>query len=554
MQKNNKRSLITSPLKPMSRCKMTHFYNPRAIDIDNDVNNINNSSSSNQVDTAEGRRQRRFDSLSRVLGLSTTHTACTAVTIFNSEIIIASNCADGQDPRAIAQSLRKRLQDLRSILVKHLKDKDKNLALGDISEAATYFADDIVTLKKNSGLIQNSSDIPQALYKLIKSMSGTDDLSTQDYAFTDEEIVALLESTHVTILVPAEEEWECSTAELDLSDITMFGSPTGQLSSSSSRVTMTNSSSSSSLPTAFPSLNSLASTTSTVNLYRHHNDNSNTTVFTSPIRGANLNNGFSDYWAEVDRSESESESEPESESNSSSSSESDSDSSVGFWGKGGKPVVDAASSSDSDTSSNSESDSDSDLSDASTVIAKTDDVEDFCVNSIVASARKMSISMDRTFEDGEPTADGIIRYCMNIYQNDQIVPISFPESIYQGLKKSYNVSGFHAEQLIAFYLQQVLNVDLHDKNAPPIPFGISKLCCDACAILYNFARIKLRGASFNNFEGVPIIVSPLSDADVAVAARPVTPPATQNPQSAEDYQTPKPENNASTAPRSPWSK
>jgi|GEM_PF-5505983 len=57
-----------------------------------------------------------------------------------------------------------------------------------------------------------------------------------------------------------------------------------------------------------------------------------------------------------------------------------------------------------------------------------------------------------------------------------------------------NLKDFHAEQLIAYYLQNEKHVDLKDTEKAEIRIGVSKLCCATCYdALKHFERVELRG-------------------------------------------------------------
>lgn len=399
------------------------------------------------LDTNEGRRQRRFDSLSRILSLHSRNSACTAVTILNTEIIIAANCADGKEPATIAQLLQQRLTVLREVLRKNPSDI---FLLEDPAQAEAFFEQDLDKLKRYGGFFQPRHVLAQALYKLNKSISVQHDPSTHDEAFSSEEIFVLLNSDNFTVLVAGEEQ---RTEENGLQQDWDLGEMTTALSPS-----YTNSS--------FTTRSSLMSAS---------DHSSSMDVVEKNSGGAG---GF-----------------------------------TGLWEKADKPCPKSKLKSKFFSSSGFESESESDDGDANTDSAdvatqakaqhQEDNEEDFFLNSLNESfASKLetsSISSLKSVYD--------IRYGMNIYQNGSATQIAFPESIYHTPNKPSDVSGFHAEQLIAFYLKDVKKINLHDITAPPIPFGISKLCCAACTILYQFERIKIRGTSFNNILGVPRIIT-----------------------------------------------
>lgn len=61
-------------------------------------------------------------------------------------------------------------------------------------------------------------------------------------------------------------------------------------------------------------------------------------------------------------------------------------------------------------------------------------------------------------------------------------------------------------------------INLHATDEPPIPLGISKLCCTACSVLYHYEGLSIRGTSFNNILGVPCIVPPIEETDFLISS------------------------------------
>ncbi len=414
--------------------------------------------------TEEGRRQRRFDSLSRLLSLSSQRSACTAVTIFEGELIIALNCADGKLPSDIARFAHQKLVVLRSILKNPKRSVDK--LPENLLDAQTYFSSDIQELKDSGGLFQGGVEtIAQALYKLIKSISGRDDPSLDTDAFSPDEINVLLNSTACKILVPVELD-SILSSDMEFSYETA-SSPTD----SSLTSVMDNSFSTASMksPVArsssfkFDSLDSSCATS---------RNSSGVKANSSMTGGSTNSSGFSQFWDEID-------------------------------------------------------DSSNDVS-----------ASDFLSSSFNASCAFENKSNGSSSSNID---ENTMYYAMNIYnivnkEEKLSQQQEFPESIYKKENKPQNVAAFHAEQMIALYLKNVKKIDLNDSSAPPIAFGISKLCCAACRILYQFERIKLRGTSNNYFRGVPNIVSS-SD-------------STEDP---SEFSTPVKEKRTSTAMASPWS-
>lgn len=446
-------------------------------------------------DTQEGRRQRRFDSLARLLSLGSTYSACAAVTISEDELIIAANCADHRDSAMIAQLLQQRLVVLCGILESHI-GKEASLALTHAEQANDYFAADIAKLKTHGGIFQTTQMFAQAIYKLCKSMSDGDD--PDDYAFTDIEKMILLNRKKVTILVPAEKLQAEESGEVDLSDL-MFDSP--GFPQSSSAQSKSNNDSGSTL------MLSPISKMSASNFLELSGDSFATTPYGaqhSAHSNKSPGTSFSRFWQSIEES-----------------SDSDSD-------------ANQASASSSNSSSGSDSGGD-------TVVAAIDaeeyvePVQDYILNSLNESFSSLhddanSSSADQVFA---------IRYVMNVYQNEVITPYEFPESIYQSKNKPHGVSGFHAEQLLAYYLKNIKNIDLRDEHGPVIPLGISKLCCNACTVLYHYPRLSIRGNSFSNFHGVPVLF-------------PEAPPVPPAPSASQNYGSPM-ATQVKQVQNSPWS-
>lgn len=424
-------------------------------------------------DTNEGRRQRRFDSLSRILGLNSKKSACAAVTIVDDELIIAANCADGEDPSSIAQLLKQKLIVLRTILKRIKNQADFSL---EQSDADNFFAIDINALKVHGGFFQTIPIVVQALYKLCRSVSGTDNLDIDEMAFTHDEINILLESTNITVLVPGEKELDSydETDELDLSDITTMSPPLSShssMTSMKSNTTLSSYKSVSTFPMFSPSRKvSFANSNPELSTVMHssstllEDDNHEDDVFDSFCRMSPIRAGYASSGQPAKK-----------------------DSFAQFWDK-----------------LNEESDSSADET-AIAPMSKAEYIQpthDYILSSLDES---FTTTANDSFSSNRENYE--LRYVMNVYKQGNNDIISFPESIYQKTNKPRSVTGFHAEQLIAFYLKNVKGINLHDTSLPPISIGISKLCCRACCILYNYERLKIRGSSFNNINGVPNILS-----------------------------------------------
>ncbi len=70
------------------------------------------------------------------------------------------------------------------------------------------------------------------------------------------------------------------------------------------------------------------------------------------------------------------------------------------------------------------------------------------------------------------------------------------------------VKDFHAEQLIAIYLQNQKDVDLNDALSEKIRIGLTKLCCRTCFdVLRSFQRLELRGTHNVSYSNVADVFS-----------------------------------------------
>lgn len=412
--------------------------------------------------TEEGRRQRRFDSLARVLSLGSSNSACAAVTIVEDELIIAANCADDKSPLGIAQLLQKRLTTLRNIILRHAQSP----LAENMKSAVELFKIDVNTLKAEGGLFQTPEVISQALYKLIKSIYSKDDLSTDDFAFTPEEINIIGSSANITILVAGEQEQTVEEEEIDFADC---------ISSASTPFYNKDDSTSSAAGTDHSFTTSSSSSA--------HDFSITSPVMMSP------GNFSSSSWLSSEKS-SNHKSRKGIVDEKYRTSKSGKTSGFGtFW---------------HDKNEQASSDVDTEALDASFTFS----VQDFLLDSLDESILSQK-NASSTYSD---ESHNTVQYAMNVYQHERIKEcIPFPMHIYSKRTKPQGSSAFHAEQLIAFYLKDSKKINLHDTEASAIPIGISKLCCLACTILYKFPRIKLRGTSFNNIKGVPNIISEQSE-------------------------------------------
>ncbi|MDF1683684.1 MAG: hypothetical protein P1U36_03405, partial [Legionellaceae bacterium] len=85
---------------------------------------------------------------------------------------------------------------------------------------------------------------------------------------------------------------------------------------------------------------------------------------------------------------------------------------------------------------------------------------------------------------------------------DDMTEYSFPEQL-----QHLVVKDFHAEQLIATYLQNQKGVDLEDASAEKIRIGLTKLCCRTCFdTLSHFPRLELRGTHNVSYSNVANLV------------------------------------------------
>ena len=372
--------------------------------------------------TKEEIRQRRFDSLARLLSLGSDYSACAAVTIYENELIVAINCAEAMDPSAVQEIMTQRIVILREILK---KNTNTTVSAVKLSNATKIYADDLKDLEKFGGFYQPKNIVAQALYKLCKSILNKINLDASDNGFSPDEIDVLMYSTNITILVPAEleDDEDNLKSALDFSFVSSI------------------------------------SEEDSIDLDDFLNKSINQNSFVSA--------GLMDFKSNLDNQ-------------------------------------DSSSDSDSDSSSTVSTDMADESSPFEGLHLNESTSEDnFILTSIEKSLEESFNEVPSFFK--QPSA---IRYGMNVYGNQKLIQIvPFPESIYLSQNRPLNVTGFHAEQMIVYYLKEEKKTDLHDKKAEPIALGISKLCCDACNILYQFPRISIRGSSFNNIRGVPNILT-----------------------------------------------
>ena len=142
------------------------------------------------------RLQRRFDSLARLLSLQPGFSICSAVTIVNGELIIATNSAGNASSALLAELLRKKMIIIRTFINKvHRKKIDVT------SEFFSRLADSCVhKLICTGGTSQNNALLKQALHKLILATSNAVQETNTDF-FSSLERDTLL-GNEFTLLLP----------------------------------------------------------------------------------------------------------------------------------------------------------------------------------------------------------------------------------------------------------------------------------------------------------------------------------------------------------------
>ncbi len=87
------------------------------------------------------------------------------------------------------------------------------------------------------------------------------------------------------------------------------------------------------------------------------------------------------------------------------------------------------------------------------------------------------------------------------------------------------VKDFHAEQLIVYYFQKRLGLDLNAADAEKIRIGITKLCCETCgSTLSQFARISVRGTHHVRYTNVADVFRDKSCTPVKISSNRITEP------------------------------
>jgi hypothetical protein len=96
------------------------------------------------------------------------------------------------------------------------------------------------------------------------------------------------------------------------------------------------------------------------------------------------------------------------------------------------------------------------------------------------------------------TEDGEEHYGIAIHAMHETSPIVHP---FAQQYPSQDIQYFHAEQLLAYYLQEIKKTQLQaiTEEYPPINIGLGKLCCSTCSVLTHFKRLHLRGSSGISF-------------------------------------------------------
>lgn len=471
--------------------------------------------------TCEDRRQRRFDSLARLICLDSKSSACAAVTLYDGEVIIAANCAKAADAKEVAQLINKKLAVLRSIL----KAGRTFVKLDDRAAALDYYKNDVIKLQKCGGSFFSNEDLAQALYKLDKSiLSPTSELEEQ--ALEQKEIDALLSSAPATILVPAEKTEEDSILEEDwdwqLSDETfcvpvVSTASTPQISSSSwshgygknlgvSVLVTPESSEKTSIKKEAQTGGALTKLV----LEQEKLDFSSPVTDRSGSTSVASRSSSNISLAQV--SSAASKRACSSLTPGSGKDPKDLHALSGrFWSN-----LRASSSSESE---DEQLDSDAELdSDVASHLEPVKPLDDYLSESFEITCSTQTASS----ESGLAMAPHRVTYVMNIYINEVIQPFPFPEFIYTNGCGPQSVSDFHADQLIAYYLKEVKKVDLNDATKAVIPFGIIKYCCNACLILCQFNRVQFRGASGYSFRNAVQLFKPSERASTPVNERVLT--------------------------------
>ncbi len=98
---------------------------------------------------------------------------------------------------------------------------------------------------------------------------------------------------------------------------------------------------------------------------------------------------------------------------------------------------------------------------------------------------------------GDRTESHIAQYTANATSILKSEPLPVHTSLQSTLVKH-----FHAEQLIAYYLQHIKTYPLEEETLPKIRIGVSKLCCKTCNdALQRLNRLQTRGTHGVAYEG-----------------------------------------------------
>ncbi len=143
--------------------------------------------------------QRRFDSLARLLSLSSDVSACTAVTIHDGTIIVAANSKQHQDPTIIATALSKKLAVIQEAIA-IIRDNSQLICNYD------FYLTQINALRHINGVFHPDFILIQALFKLVHAYQ---DISLDAY-------------TNIIFLVPTEELDESGDYLFKLAVFTML--------------------------------------------------------------------------------------------------------------------------------------------------------------------------------------------------------------------------------------------------------------------------------------------------------------------------------------------
>jgi hypothetical protein len=143
-------------------------------------------------------RLRRFDAMARLFSIRPAHSVCSAVTIYNGELIIGANAKEEAHEELVRLAIKKSLDDLRTV-VKDMNAKFKRNALSRAEDDTEFKA----ALKIHTqqviephGLSVPVETFEQALYKFVDSMLF------DDLIFTPEEKILFM--THECVILTPE--------------------------------------------------------------------------------------------------------------------------------------------------------------------------------------------------------------------------------------------------------------------------------------------------------------------------------------------------------------